>query len=344
VGAPAVSVLITVFNGEKYLGQTLDSLLAQRFQSFEVICGNDCSSDGSLALLEAWAKKDARIRPFTTPRNLGTSPKTMNFLLPQVRGARLAYSSQDDLYSPDWLERMHARAEETGAEAVLPDLVFKRADDRQNTSIVGVRGDRSPVLSGREAVTLSLDGRIHAFALWSAALVKEVRFAEFGMNSDEYTGRVLFDRCNRVAFSEGTFYYRQDNPEAITKKLSVGTFDIPGTHLMQWRFLVERGYPPEVCTGELMRCVSSLIWMRQRLSMGKALLTAEQRRAADAKLEQTFDALRSPEVAPSLKERLLRGRPSERVKVALLGANYFAFSLACRAAARARNARARLTS
>jgi glycosyltransferase involved in cell wall biosynthesis len=58
---PKLSVIIPVYNTEKYLSQCLDSVLAQTFQDFEVICVNDGSTDGSLAILEEYAKKDPRI-------------------------------------------------------------------------------------------------------------------------------------------------------------------------------------------------------------------------------------------------------------------------------------------
>jgi glycosyltransferase involved in cell wall biosynthesis len=58
---PKISVIIPVYNTEKYLSQCLDSVLTQTFQDFEVICVNDGSTDGSLAILEEYAKKDPRI-------------------------------------------------------------------------------------------------------------------------------------------------------------------------------------------------------------------------------------------------------------------------------------------
>ena len=57
-----VSVILPVYNTAPYLGQCLDSILAQTLQNFEIICVDDGSTDGSLELLEQYQNKDSRIR------------------------------------------------------------------------------------------------------------------------------------------------------------------------------------------------------------------------------------------------------------------------------------------
>ena len=54
---PAVSIIIPMYNTEKYIGETLDSILAQTFQDFEVIVVDDCSTDNSVAIVESYLPK-----------------------------------------------------------------------------------------------------------------------------------------------------------------------------------------------------------------------------------------------------------------------------------------------
>ena len=61
---PQISVIIPVYNVEKYLPACLDSLLAQTYQNFELICVNDGSRDGSRTILEQHAHRDSRVRVF----------------------------------------------------------------------------------------------------------------------------------------------------------------------------------------------------------------------------------------------------------------------------------------
>lgn len=256
---PAISVLMPIYNGEKYLRKTLDSLLLQNFKQFEVLCIDDCSSDGSLELLSAYASQDSRIRVLRMESNQGSVPKVINQVLNQVRGQRLVYSSQDDLFSADWLEKMHARALETGADAVLPDVqLFHENEPERCRSLIGLQGDRSVELTGREAVRYSLDWIIPGNALWNADLIKRIGFYDFAFNADEYSVRVFFLNCNKVVFSEGVFFYRQDNASAITKKMTYRSFDMAYTFFRLFQFLRENQFPFEVYAREAWKSLSTL--------------------------------------------------------------------------------------
>ena len=68
---PLVSVVMPVFNSEKYVGQAIKSVLCQSFKEFEFIIVNDCSTDSSLAILKKWARKDKRIVLLKNKQRLG---------------------------------------------------------------------------------------------------------------------------------------------------------------------------------------------------------------------------------------------------------------------------------
>jgi hypothetical protein len=273
-GAPKVSVFIPVYNAGDYLARTLDAVLAQSFAAFEVVCVDDGSTDASFDVLQQYAARDARVRVFKTPQNLGAVPRVINWTLDQpgaLRGDYFVYSSQDDLFSRDWLQKMHARAVETGADAVVPDLVFFHEHEPQkNRAVIGLRGDRSPVISGREAAQLSLDWTIPGNALWRMELVRRVKFHDFASNADEYTGRVLYLNCAKVAFSEGQFLYRQDNERAITKAVTFKTFDMPYTFCRLYELFKEHGFPPEVYEVEAMKAQRALASLKAWLQANGA--------------------------------------------------------------------------
>lgn len=64
---PKISVVVPVYNGEKYLGQCVDGILAQSFRDFELILLDDGSPDGSGAICDRYAEKDSRIRVIHKP-------------------------------------------------------------------------------------------------------------------------------------------------------------------------------------------------------------------------------------------------------------------------------------
>lgn len=282
-----VSVLLPVYNGAPYLRQTLSSLRDQSFRDFEVLCIDDCSTDDSAAIIKRFAECDDRFFYLRTTRNLGSAARAVNHAAPSASGRRFVYSSQDDLFSSDWLAKMHARAQETGADAVVPDVVFFRASREATREITGYRGDRSAILSGRDAFVASLDWTIAGNALWPIAFLKEKGFHDFGAFSDEYTVRKFFLDCDRVAFCDGVFFYRQDNPAAITKAPSSSRLDAADTSLRLWHLIVESHFGSDVHGPFALRTLRTVI-RAQALIFNTPALASETRRVAE-----TWTALRN---------------------------------------------------
>lgn len=229
-----VSIFIPVYNGEKYLTDTLLSIVNQTYTNLEILLVDDSSTDNTLNVLQNFASKDKRIRIFQK-ENGGTVPKSFNFIIPYITGEFFFYSSQDDLFSSDLIEKMVARQILTEANTVLPDMEFYFEGKIGNKNIIGLQANRTAVLSGKEALIASLDWKIHGFALFQTDLLKDEIFPVDAYDSDEYVTRKMFLKSNKVVFSEGVFFYRQDNSEAITKSFSKKNFYTLNTHLRLYK-------------------------------------------------------------------------------------------------------------
>ena len=72
--APRLSIGIPVYNGENYLAETLDSLLGQSYENFELIISDNASTDGTAGICRRYMKQDSRIRYICQPRNIGLVP------------------------------------------------------------------------------------------------------------------------------------------------------------------------------------------------------------------------------------------------------------------------------
>ena len=221
-----------VYNGGRYLKESIESVLSQTFRDFELVCVDDSSTDDSYEILKAYSAFDSRVRVFQKP-NGGIVPVSWNFVLPLLRGKSITYMSQDDLMSEDNLECMFKRQIETDADCVLPDMVWYYEGRMDNKVIVGVNGDRSKIITNREAVALSLQWQIHGFGLWKASIFKNRTFREDAFDSDELFIRESFLLCNKVAFCKGMFYYRRDNGQSITQ-----TFDLKNYYSVLTRFRI----------------------------------------------------------------------------------------------------------
>lgn len=105
--SPLVSVALSAFNGERFLGAQLDSILAQRDVQLEVIAVDDGSHDASIALLQDYARRDGRIQVYPNPANLGPT-RSFERAMSLCRGDFIAPSDQDDLWAPDKLSTLLA--------------------------------------------------------------------------------------------------------------------------------------------------------------------------------------------------------------------------------------------
>ncbi len=107
------SVVMTVYNAEKYLNAAIDSVLAQTERNFELIIVNDCSTDSSEKIIKSY--KDERIRYFKNEKNLKVS-KTRNFGVSQAKTNLIAFIDSDDVWLETKLERQLEFMKATGAK------------------------------------------------------------------------------------------------------------------------------------------------------------------------------------------------------------------------------------
>lgn len=214
----SIAVFIPIYNGAQYLQSTLQSVLEQTYRNFSVYCVNDSSTDNSMEIIKEFSVTDSRIILYNKEQGGGTA-KSWNFILPKIKEDFIFYMSQDDLISSDVFKNMIERYEATDADCILPDIWFYEGKNN-NQKISGVDGDRSKVISGLEAFQKSLQWQIHGFALRKTELYRDEHFFTDTFDTDEFMSRKLFYKSRKVAFSSGSFFYRQDNPQAITKNFS----------------------------------------------------------------------------------------------------------------------------
>ncbi|AKL98105.1 glycosyltransferase family 2 protein [Endomicrobium proavitum] len=99
---PLISIIVPVWNVEKYLARCLDSVFAQTFKNFEIICVNDGSPDNSAEILEEYSKKDSRIR-IINQENQGLSA-ARNSGMRKAKGKYIYFLDSDDFIHPQLLE------------------------------------------------------------------------------------------------------------------------------------------------------------------------------------------------------------------------------------------------
>ena len=111
-----MSVILPVYNAEKYLRGCMDSVLIQTLRELELICVDDGSTDGSAAILEEYAEKDSRVRVLRQ-ENKGAGA-ARNLGIGAARGEYVAFIDADDSLCLDSLEPLYQQAKCTGADVI----------------------------------------------------------------------------------------------------------------------------------------------------------------------------------------------------------------------------------
>ena len=100
---PLLTVLMPVYNTEKFLDESISSILNQTHSNFELLILDDASTDNSLKIIKAYAKKDKRIQVLINKKNQKTA-KSRNILLKKANTEFIAWMDSDDISLPHWLQ------------------------------------------------------------------------------------------------------------------------------------------------------------------------------------------------------------------------------------------------
>ena len=249
LSVPTISVLIPVYNAERFLAQCLDSVLAQTFTDFELICAEDASSDNSLAVLQQYARKDKRVKILSSTRNDGTAA-TRNRLLAQASGQYIAFVDADDFILPTYLEHLYNTAQATKADVVrglytLLDVNTQAQSpcEKKYKEFLRPAPDPSP----EQRLQAALDDSQVWLKLIKTSLVREhnLSFLPHQSAEDISFEILLYQYASKIVFTDQHLYvYRAGNIHSSSsdkKALAVGILknmiflcqDLPQRHMTQ---------------------------------------------------------------------------------------------------------------
>jgi glycosyltransferase involved in cell wall biosynthesis len=157
---PRLSIGLPVYNGARFIAQSLDALLGQSFDDFELIISDNASTDETGDICRKYEKQDPRVRYVRQPCNIGLSPNH-NFTLNEARGELFKWASHDDLYARDllklciealdghpdvvlahsWSARIDESSKLIGADEYPLTTASPRPSERFRTTLVDFGGD-----------------------------------------------------------------------------------------------------------------------------------------------------------------------------------------------------------
>ena len=215
---PKISVIVPVYNVEKYLSRCIDSILAQTFMDFELILIDDGSSDNCGKICDEYARKDERIVVIhqknggrSVARNSGIDWENDN-----SNSEWLCFIDSDDWIHPQYLEILYFIANDSGCDMSVVNFSthtafcadFTRVNDCVNYQII-------------DSEKFYIEKDINSIAPWGRLVLKnyysQLRFPAGKEHEDAFvTYRIVF-AVTRIAFFDQPLYYYFENPNGFTR-------------------------------------------------------------------------------------------------------------------------------
>ena len=222
--SPKISIIIPIYNAEKYLCRCVVSIIVQTFTDFELLLIDDGSLDDSKQICDKYARKDIRIQVFHKENGGVASARQLG--MDYVRGKYFIHVDSDDWIEPDMLERMVGMAEAENAEIVVSDFFIDRRGGeivykKQEPSLVDSKSFLQEILKGKLIGTLW--NKLVCTDLWkkcNAHFINGINYCE-----DILVLAQLLQYCHSISYLSYAFYhYCDDNKESITRNYTRETY------------------------------------------------------------------------------------------------------------------------
>jgi len=210
-----VSVIVPIYNTEKYLERCIGSICSQTYQSLEIILIDDGSTDASLQICRDWAVKDSRIKLFSQ-KNAGASA-ARNYGLDCTIGNYVVFVDSDDYIDTDMIEEFYKAMESSQASVVISDVSHDRKVYHEDAIIDSYRALKI-ILSG-----IWWGGPAKMF---NKDVVGTLRFPNKTIAEDYVFMVQLMDKCKNVYYLSRNFYHVEQRCNSLSHlRLSDRKFD-----------------------------------------------------------------------------------------------------------------------
>lgn len=213
-----ITVIVPVYNVERYLGPCIDSILAQTYENLEILLIDDGSTDGSGAVCDEYQEKDSRIRAIHK-ENTGQAD-TRNLGIDLAAGTYLACVDSDDLIAGEYIERLYQMAAsvgagmsvcgfrpfaDTGKAVVRPELLRQKGDSRPEAVRVMTACEALESLFYKKEITAS-----PCYRLFHRDVFAGLRFEKGRIFEDIGLMYLAVEAAGKIAYTgQVLYYYRQ---------------------------------------------------------------------------------------------------------------------------------------
>ena len=213
-----LSIIVPVYNVEKYLPKCLESLIKQTLNDIEIICVNDGSMDNSLAILKEFASRDSRIRIIDN-QHQGVA-KTRNTGIEQSTGEYIGFVDSDDYIDIDFFEKLYNSATKSNSDiAIASILKHKNFFNIYNAKYT----KEETAITIQDKIKLCEDKKHFFFYAWNkiyhSGFIKEnnIKFSEGQIYEDVMFAIKALYYSNKIISVYGTKYHYIEHENSLTK-------------------------------------------------------------------------------------------------------------------------------
>ena len=246
---PAISVIIPLYNAEKYIGECLNSILSQTFQDFEVIVVDDRSTDNSVAVVQGYAPKfNGRLQIMQTQKNSGGGgyvPRNIGLKL--SRGEYICFVDADDFIIETALEIFYMAATQFNADIVYTSAYYLYYSNEKFATIFDVETSLMKQENYEEKITVTIDepnknlyrlllkgeygGLFHMpwvkFVQRTLLIENKIEFPKIISGGDFiWSIQLLYHSKRFLRLPIALYFYRDDTPESVTRKKHISNKQI----------------------------------------------------------------------------------------------------------------------
>ena len=236
-----ISVIVPVYNMEKYLKRCVDSILAQTYTNLEVILVDDGSSDTSLEICDRYAEADSRVK--VVHKANGGLSSARNAGLDVATGDYIGFVDSDDYISADMYRILAEHLENSDCE--IANVMYVRADEEGNTTPSKVPHNTDKEISSEQFIRelmLHVGDVSVCTKLFKVEIFEGVRFTEGKLNEDLLFMLGVFANVKKVAFVAYAGYYYFTRNGSTSNGYGKAVVDMVGNSLFAKQTVID-AYP-----------------------------------------------------------------------------------------------------
>lgn len=209
---PFFSVVMPAYNASAIIHQSVESVLRQSYDSWEMVVFNDGSTDNTLDILKKYQSEDSRLHIYSQS-NAGYAVARANAIA-KATGSYIIILDADDMLEDDFMAKALKTIISNQADIIVPDIHYLYPDGSQKkpNSFVELGWTEGMIFNGgEEAFSLTIPWKLHGHQIIKSDFAKRIytvdaiSFNRF--NSDEYITRVMYYEADKVTLSSAQYYY-----------------------------------------------------------------------------------------------------------------------------------------